>query len=53
MTRTELRLSYDPRRAAEMVLALMYLDIHDEMRVWKGYPWGVPSRRSGDSGNGS
>jgi hypothetical protein len=24
-----------------MVLALMYLDLHDEARAWKGYPWDV------------
>jgi hypothetical protein len=22
-----------------MVLALMYLDLHDDARAWKGYPW--------------
>jgi hypothetical protein len=34
-------LSYDRKRAAEMVLALMYLDLHDDARAWKGYPWDV------------
>jgi hypothetical protein len=24
-----------------MILALMYLDLHDEARAWKGYPWDV------------
>jgi hypothetical protein len=24
-----------------MVLALMYLDLHEGARAWKGYPWGV------------
>ena len=24
-----------------MVLALMYLDLHDDARAWKGYPWDV------------
>lgn len=24
-----------------MVLALMHLDIHDDARAWKGYPWDV------------
>lgn len=34
-------LTYDPNRAAELVLALMYLDVHEEVRAWKGYPWDV------------
>lgn len=34
-------MSYDRKRAAEMVLALMYLEVHDEGRAWKGYPWDV------------
>jgi hypothetical protein len=34
-------LSYDRKRAAEMVLALMYLDLHEDARAWKGYPWDV------------
>ena len=34
-------LSYDRKRAAEMVLALMYLELHQEGRAWKGYPWDV------------
>jgi hypothetical protein len=34
-------LPYDRDRAAEFVLALMYLDIHEEVRAWKGYPWDV------------
>jgi hypothetical protein len=24
-----------------MVLALMYLDVHDHVRAWKGYPWDI------------
>ena len=32
---------YDPQRAADMALALMYLELHDGTRVWKGYPWEV------------
>ena len=34
-------MNYDRERAAEFVLALMYLEIHDEVRAWKGYPWDV------------
>ena len=34
-------MTYDRDRAAEFVLALMYLDVHDEVRAWKGYPWDV------------
>jgi len=34
-------LTYDRERAAEFVLALMYLDVHDGARAWKGYPWAV------------
>lgn len=34
-------MAYDQDRAAEFVLALMYLDIHDYDRAWKGYPWDV------------
>jgi hypothetical protein len=29
--------AYDRDRAAELALALMYLDVHDR-RAWKGYP---------------
>lgn len=34
-------MKYDRDRAAEFVLALMFLDLHDEVRAWKGYPWDV------------
>ena len=34
-------MTYDRDRAAEFVLALMHLDVHDEVRAWKGYPWDV------------
>jgi hypothetical protein len=32
---------YNRDRAVEFVLALMYLDVHDDVRAWKGYPWDV------------
>ena len=34
-------LSYDQKRAAEMVLALMYVELDEDGRAWKGYPWDV------------
>lgn len=34
-------MTYDRDRAAELVLALMHLDIHEDGRAWKGYPWDV------------
>ena len=34
-------MTYNRDRAAEFVLALMHLDLHDEVRAWKGYPWDV------------
>ena len=39
--RRKVSLSYDRKRAARMVLALMYLDLHEDARAWKGYPWDV------------
>lgn len=34
-------MAYDKERAAEMVLALMQLTLHDGNRAWKGYDWDV------------
>jgi hypothetical protein len=34
-------MTYDRYRAGELTLALMYLTLHDEVRVWKGYSWEV------------
>lgn len=34
-------MTYNRDRAAEFVLALMYLDVHDGVRAWKSYPWDV------------
>jgi hypothetical protein len=33
--------TYDRDRAADFALALMYLDIHGDLRAWKAYPWDV------------
>lgn len=32
---------YNRERAADLVLALMHLTLHDECRAWKGYDWDV------------
>jgi hypothetical protein len=34
-------MTYDRYRAGELTLALMYLTLHDDVRVWKGYSWDV------------
>ena len=34
-------MTYDRYRAGDLTLALMYLTLHDEVRVWKGYSWDV------------
>lgn len=34
-------MAYDREKAAELVLALMQLTLHDECRAWKGYDWDV------------
>jgi hypothetical protein len=34
-------MSYNRERAAELVLALMQLTLHDGARAWKGYDWDV------------
>jgi hypothetical protein len=36
--------TYNIDRAADFVLALMHLDVHDVDRAWKGYPWDVLER---------
>ncbi|HVX41357.1 MAG TPA: DUF6429 family protein [Gemmatimonadaceae bacterium] len=37
-------MTYDIDLAADFVLALMHLDVHDVDRAWKGYPWDVLDR---------
>ena len=34
-------MTYDRYRAGDLTLALMYLTLHDEVRVWKGHSWEV------------
>lgn len=34
-------MTYDRYRAGDLTLALMYLTLHDDVRVWKGYSWDV------------
>ena len=34
-------MDYDRDRAADFALALMYLELHESDRAWKGYPWDV------------
>ncbi len=35
---------YDRDKVDEMVLALMYLTLHDEYRAWKGFDWDALNR---------
>jgi hypothetical protein len=35
---------YDKDKVDEMVLALMYLTLHDEYRAWKGFDWDALNR---------
>lgn len=37
-------MNYDTDRVDEVVLALMYLTLHDEGRSWKGFDWDALSR---------
>jgi hypothetical protein len=34
-------MSYNRERAADLVLALMQLTVHEEVRTWKSYDWEV------------
>jgi hypothetical protein len=34
-------MAYNREKAAELVLALMQLTLHDRNRAWKGYEWDV------------
>ena len=34
----------DEEKIDQATLALMYMTLHDENRVWKGYDWGVTDR---------
>lgn len=35
---------YDEDKVDKMVLALMYLTLHDEYRAWKGFDWDALNR---------
>ncbi len=35
---------YDHERVDEVVLALMYLTLHDSYRAWKGFDWDTLDR---------
>jgi hypothetical protein len=35
---------YDREKVDEIVLALMYLTLHDSYRAWKGFDWEVLDR---------
>lgn len=36
--------NYDEGKVDDMVLALMYLTLHDEYRAWKGFDWDALNR---------
>jgi hypothetical protein len=38
------KIDYDTDRVDEVVLALMYLTLHDEVRSWKGFDWEALNR---------
>jgi len=37
-------MEYDKDKVDEMVLALLFLTIHDNGRAWKGHDWGAMNR---------
>lgn len=37
-------MEYDEDKIDEMVLALLWLGLHDERRVWKGHDWDAMDR---------
>ncbi|HEX7288242.1 MAG TPA: DUF6429 family protein [Candidatus Angelobacter sp.] len=37
-------MDYDENKVDEMVLALLYLTIHDDNRAWKGHSWDAMDR---------
>ena len=37
-------MDYDENEVDEVVLALMYLTLHDEVRAWKGFDFGALDR---------
>jgi hypothetical protein len=39
-----LRMDYDKDKVDEMVLALLFLTLHEESRAWKGHDWQAMNR---------
>jgi hypothetical protein len=37
-------MEYDEDKVDEMVLALLFLTVHDNYRAWKGHDWGAMER---------
>ena len=37
-------MKYDDDKVDEMVLALLFLTLHDNYRAWKGHDWGAMER---------
>ena len=37
-------MDYDENKVDEMILALLWLTLHDECRAWKGHDWDVLGR---------
>jgi hypothetical protein len=37
-------MDYDENKVDDVVLALMFLTLHDEVRAWKGFDFGVLDR---------
>ena len=37
-------MDFDKNKIDEVVLALLYLTLHDEVRAWKGFDWGTLDR---------
>ena len=37
-------MEYDEDKVDEMVLALLFLTLHDNYRAWKGHDWGAMDR---------
>ena len=37
-------MDYDKDKVDEMVLALLYLTLHDDYRAWKGHDWDAMNR---------
>jgi hypothetical protein len=38
------RMEYDEDKVDEMVLALLFLTLHDGCHAWKGHDWGAMNR---------